>query len=302
MLGYIHIKRGLKRTAGWTAAGLDRCSRLPAEGQACILMYHRVAPIGFRDARVDDWNISPRRFEEQMRWLSMAANVVPLREIPERLSRPVGGKPLVALSFDDGYANFWTHAAPILVRYGLCATVFVVTSAIGSPRPLPFDAWSRKHHERVPGDTCRSLDWAEIDSCLQTGLVTVGSHSHEHLDAARCTPQQLADEAGVSREMLLCRLGETHANLFAYPYGGRRGRSIAPSYVSAVQAAGYTMAVGTGVQRVTHLSDRFGLPRMESHDVDTLWVLRAKARGAIAPYYLVDRLKSVHRREALYDG
>lgn len=67
-------------------------------------------------------NPTVHTFERQMRWLLRFYDVVPARELtlPRR-----GTRPRVALTFDDGFANFIDCAYPILARYHLPATVFV---------------------------------------------------------------------------------------------------------------------------------------------------------------------------------
>ena len=37
----------------------------------------------------------------------------------------------VAITFDDGFANLYTHALPVLQRYGLRATVYIITGMVG---------------------------------------------------------------------------------------------------------------------------------------------------------------------------
>jgi peptidoglycan/xylan/chitin deacetylase (PgdA/CDA1 family) len=59
--------------------------------------------------------------------------VLPLEELAERLGRGQIPRRALALTFDDGYRDTLTHAAPILARYGLPATVFLTTGYIGTP-------------------------------------------------------------------------------------------------------------------------------------------------------------------------
>src|SRR5207247_634566 len=144
IIGPIAYKRAIKQAAGW-AATLTRPS-ISQSARACVLVYHRIAPVGFIDAHVDDWNVEPGRFEQQIAALAGSSELVALSELPDLLANPhPSSRPLVCLTFDDGFANFYTQALPVLRRYHAPATVFVVTSAIGQAQPMPFDRWSHRH-------------------------------------------------------------------------------------------------------------------------------------------------------------
>ena len=296
MLGRNTIKRGFKRTAGW-AASVSRLFAGPHAGaRACVFYYHRVADVGFVDPRVDDWNVPPSVFERQLAALAGFAEFVPLLELPRRLKDDApDSRPLVCLTFDDGYASFHAHVLPLLRRYGAHATTFVVTGTVGSREPQPFDAWALKNRARTRPEDWRAMGWDELEACVASGLVHVGAHSHRHLRGSRCAPAQLAEEAGRSRETLRQRLGGGQARAYAYPYGGTRLGDASPAYVAAVRAAGYEAAVTTDLGLVTPESDPLLLPRVEAHALDAGGVLKAKAVGALAPYRLTDRLRVVNR-------
>jgi peptidoglycan/xylan/chitin deacetylase (PgdA/CDA1 family) len=296
MIGRVTVKRVVKRAAGWAAALARPLARRLAGPRACIFWYHRIADLGFVDPHLDDWNVPPRVFERQVAALADFAEIVPLPELPRRLAAPAPpARPLVCLTFDDGYANFSTEALPILRRYQAPATVFVVTSLIGQPRPLPFDRWSRAMRDRVPPEAWRSMDWGELEGCLDSGLVTLGAHSHQHRRGWECTPAELAEEAEQSRAILSARLGEAQARMYAYPYGSAGLRELPPEYVRAVRAAGYRLAVTTDFALASPGSDPHRLPRVEAHAVDVPAVLRAKALGSLGPYHLITRLHRAMR-------
>lgn len=295
----MHVKRVVKRTAAWAAAAsAPLVGRSDASGAAaCILAYHRVAEIDFIDPQLDDWNVTPPRFERQVAALAEFAEIVPLDELHTRLGEPrtAGAKPLVCLTFDDGYASVARHALPVLKRYGVHATVFLVTKYIGSEEPLPFDRWTRKNRARVSRGAWRALDWKDLDACLASGLVTLGAHSHRHLDGRECTAGRLREETEQSREILLTRFGEQHARAYAYPYGSTRLGEVTDEYVGAVRAAGFRIAVTTDLGLARADGDPLMIPRVEAHASDTRGSLRAKALGALAPYRLTDRLRQATR-------
>jgi peptidoglycan/xylan/chitin deacetylase (PgdA/CDA1 family) len=73
-----------------------------------------------------------------MRFVARHYKVVSLTELLERLN---GGspKPVMAITFDDGYQDNYYNAFPVLARYGLPATIFLTTGSIDSGEPLWFE-------------------------------------------------------------------------------------------------------------------------------------------------------------------
>lgn len=292
MIGRITIKRAMKRTVGCAAVLTAPFTGLSVGPKACIFYYHRIADIAHVDPNVDDWNVPPSLFERQIAMLASFGEFVPLLDLPRRLalaSTPT--KPLVCLTFDDGYANFCTQALPILKRYNAPATIFVITSLIEHKEPPPFDSWSQRNRHRVPAEAWRHLNWSELEACLSSGLVTLGAHSHEHLKGRECTQEQLNEEAGQSRAILQSRFGENHALVYAYPYGNTRLGEVSAGYVRAVRAAGYQLAVTTDLGLACANSDPYLMPRVEAHAVDASSTLRAKALGVLAPFHLAHSLR-----------
>ena len=97
-----------------------------------ILTYHSVIdyPLEF-----DIWTHMPLRiFEEHMEYLSHKAHVISLHKLASGLKSGNLPKNSVAITFDDGFANNFTHAYPLLCRYELPATIFLSTGFIGRNR------------------------------------------------------------------------------------------------------------------------------------------------------------------------
>ena len=294
-IGLATIKRTVKQTTGW-AAMLSRLFTTSAmQQQACIFYYHRVADIGFIDSQIDDWNVTPAQFERQIRTLAGLTEIVPLLDLPRRMVLNDQKKPLVCLTFDDGYANFHSQVLPVLKRYSVPATAFVVTGSIGKSEPMNFDHWALSNRRRVATEAWRPLNWRELEDCVGSGLVTVGAHSHQHLRGSKSSVAQIEEEVGFSREILRSRLGEAHSIQYAYPYGNSRLGDVPEAYLTAVKSAGFKIAVTTDLGMVTFQSDPLCLPRLEAHMMDSPGVMKAKAMGALAPYRITDHLRAVYR-------
>jgi peptidoglycan/xylan/chitin deacetylase (PgdA/CDA1 family) len=287
----ISIKRAIKWSAGCAAAAINTFVLPKASCSACILTYHRVADLPFLDRDLDDWNVPPARLEQQIAAIREVSEIVPLADIPTQLATRL--RPLTCLSFDDGYENFATNVLPILERFRVPATIFVVTKMIGLREPMPFDRWSRKNAGRLPPEASRPINWQELEACIASGLVTVGSHSHEHLNARNLSPAEYREEAERSRCELISRLGPNHGNIYAFPYGSLRLGHVPEDYVTAVKQAGYEMAVTTTPGVVHPDSDLFRLPRVEAHELDSPATIQAKVFGTLLPYRITEKLRLV---------
>ncbi|MDA8035127.1 MAG: polysaccharide deacetylase family protein [Actinomycetota bacterium] len=117
-------------------AGAGRAGRLR---RANVLMYHRVAA----DAG-DPYAlcVTPERFGEQLGVLTSVADVVPLADVQRTASRG-RGRPRVALTFDDGYADNLLAALPIAERFGTPFTVYVTSRMLGATDGFWWDRLAR---------------------------------------------------------------------------------------------------------------------------------------------------------------
>jgi peptidoglycan/xylan/chitin deacetylase (PgdA/CDA1 family) len=110
---------------------LGRLSPAGAHARLSILIFHRVV------ARADP--LFPEipdagQFERQMRWVARWFNVLPLTKAVQRLARGDLPARALAITFDDGYADNATVAAPLLRSLGLSATFFVTSGVLNGGR------------------------------------------------------------------------------------------------------------------------------------------------------------------------
>jgi peptidoglycan/xylan/chitin deacetylase (PgdA/CDA1 family) len=105
-----------------------------------ILMYHRVA-----DLDSDPWSLSvtPACFEEHMRVLAKYGRLVQIRQMGKSPRRFFSNKMEIAVTFDDGYADNYVNAKPVLEKYGVPATFFIATGAIDSREEFWWDEIGR---------------------------------------------------------------------------------------------------------------------------------------------------------------
>jgi peptidoglycan/xylan/chitin deacetylase (PgdA/CDA1 family) len=106
--------------------GLNSPAAQTGQGRVLILLYHSVndSPIG-----MPDLTVTTAAFEEQMRYLSEHGyTAIDFSEIGKL---PQNKKPVI-ITFDDGYADNYTNAYPILKKYHIRATVFLIAKAVGA--------------------------------------------------------------------------------------------------------------------------------------------------------------------------
>lgn len=209
----------------------------PSAVKVPILMYHyiRINPDS-RDLLGFALSVTPADFAAQMDWLAnngfhpvtpadLYAYLSGVRGLP---SRPV------ILSFDDGYADFYDTALPILLAHDFTAVAYIVSGFIGRPG---------------------YMTGAQIVEANRFGI-EIGSHTVDHADLARSAPGSVHFEVLASKQALEQLLG--HAVLsFCYPSGQFNG-----GVVAAVQAAGYQDATTTVFGYVHYLSDRYTWSRL----------------------------------------
>jgi peptidoglycan/xylan/chitin deacetylase (PgdA/CDA1 family) len=158
----------------WHATRVARTLSAAARRRAprgIVLLYHRVA--GPR--RDPQWlDVTPENFAAHVGVIARVATPLALAEFERR--RREGSLPprAVAVTFDDGYADNLTAAAPLLARHGVAATVFVTAGMIGTDREFWWDdaervAFSpRRLAPPVPG---APVTWADADGAPPADLV-----------------------------------------------------------------------------------------------------------------------------------
>jgi len=124
----MNLKDSLEAAVGCVGRWLTR-------GRVRILMYHRFGTAGMQ-RRLD-----VREFDEHVRYI--AKNFAP-RRLDDVVARLHAGQPpedrTVVITVDDGYADFYEHAYPVLRRHRVPATVYLVSDFVEQRLWLWFDA------------------------------------------------------------------------------------------------------------------------------------------------------------------
>lgn len=186
-----------------------------------ILTYHYVldVPANTRDVMLFNLSVSPALFAEQMALLhAEGATPISFGTLMDALAgrRALPAHPVV-LTFDDGYVDFATAAAPVLMKYGFVATDYVVSGFIG-------------HSGYMSANQVTQMD--------ALGMV-IGSHTVHHVDLARMPAGAAQAEIAGGKAALEALLHHQVVD-FAYPYGGFNA-----TVEQLVRAAGFREAVST---------------------------------------------------------
>lgn len=208
-----------------------------------ILTYHSISP---GDSPLQT---APQLFIEQLEWLRSNARVVPLSEIVEALTNHRTLPPRsIALTFDDGFADFYTEAARALRKHRFPATVFLPVDYCGRTNSWPGQpAWVTEQP---------LMSWSQIGELAADGI-EFGSHSKTHPNLVEIPEQELEREVGASAQEIEARTGHT-ASFFCYPYGRWNAT------VRACVSRHYRGACSTGAGVVERDADPFVLPRVDA--------------------------------------
>lgn len=203
-----------------------------------ILMYHYVEFVKDQgDTIRKSLNIIPPIFESQVKTLKDAnytfltmsdlANI-----INEKTDPPQKG---VILTFDDGYRDFYTDVFPILKKYQVKATTYVVNNFLNLPN---------------------NLTMAQLKEIAGSGLIEIGAHTLNHTYLEGLPVERVRFEVEESKKELEKLLNQKVVS-FAYPYGVFDEKTI-----EVVIKAGFETAVTTALGKYSSQTNKFFLDRI----------------------------------------
>ena len=209
-----------------------------------VLAYHLVG--AGTGGAVD---LDPAVFRRHVEEIAEVAEVVPLRTLGSGAATAAPPRrPRVALTFDDAYANFFSHAWPLLAERGMAATLFVPVGFVTGTHPAPIQGT-----DHLPAAT-----WETIAEAAGGGLLEVGSHSWSHPDLRRLGDAELDRELAASRHRLEERLG-VRVDSFCAPralWDRRVERRVAAHYARAVVGGGRRWSPPQSPWRIQRVSLR----------------------------------------------
>lgn len=201
-----------------------------------ILVYHFIRDANPADVLGVDLSVRPALFAQQMALLAAeGGHPISLAQLFDALrGRAALPAHAVVLTFDDGYRDFATAAAPVLLSHHFTAIDYVVSGFINRPG---------------------YMSAAQVVAMDRAGLV-MGSHTVDHLDLTHIPAAMAQAEIVGGKRALEQLLGHPVLD-FAYPYGG-----VDAAIAAMAQSAGFRDAVSTMAGTTHTLSARYLLRRI----------------------------------------
>ncbi len=223
-----------------------------AEKKIPILMYHSISYSSH--PKFERMIVSPMLFEKQMAYLS-EHQYTPMTVTQLMLARTEEGhvwpeKPVI-ITFDDGFADFFTNALPILKKYALPATLYIATAFVnGTSR------WLHREKETMR----RMLTWEQVSEISANGI-ECGAHTQTHPQLDTMSVSQARQEIELSKKILEEHLKQEILS-FAYPFGYHTTR-----VQQLVREAGFLSACAVKYAMSTENDDPFALARLMAENM-----------------------------------
>lgn len=206
---------------------------------------------------------------------SIAADPNSSAFVPKQKSRSLPDHPVI-LTFDDGYLNNLEHALPLLEKYNMKATVFLLAekslaqnswdAASGAPQIALMNAEQRKKFAAHP-------------------LIEIGAHGFKHEKLTSMNREMRQKEIQDSKKSLEEELN-IKINVYAYTYGIRSSDAS-----ELAERAGYAYAVNTDTGGLHQEDDPFSLFRVSIFPEDGPRQIRKKTSPWYRKYYWFKRTK-----------
>lgn len=248
------------------ALGVTRFAAWWHRKRVVILNYHGITEcFDGKPNDIHDLHVLRESFIAQLDYLQRRYRIISLSEY---LKARQQGRALphysVILTFDDGYRNFLTQAAPLLAERSIPATVFLITEMMHA------DEHPATDNEHAPGNNSVWLSWAEAQSLERIPGIEFGSHTQTHPSLCDHEFEAVERELRESLASIRHHLKNVIPAL-AYPNG-----SYTPSVIAQARAAGYEcgLTIFPGANELD--DDAYTLRRQTIRGHDTLAIFAAR--------------------------
>lgn len=250
--------RVIPTLGAWTAG--------PVQQRVVVLTYHSVH--GSSSAA----SVRPEQFEAHLAWLRAHTDVISFADVLAATEDASRTCPAVAVTFDDGYADNYEIAFPILERYKVPATFFLTAGLIARDEAVIAHCQALRRTDRASVEPMRVDQLRE----MQAAGHQFGAHTWAHVNLTRMSLDAAADDLERSKKWLEDALGQSMSS-FAYPFG-KVGRHYTQAHADLVQRLGHSSAASVAFRAVPLGRSPFHIPRFLVTN-DTVEELQAKVMG-----------------------
>jgi peptidoglycan/xylan/chitin deacetylase (PgdA/CDA1 family) len=217
-----------------------------------ILMYHNVGEWDIYESALSQrFKIPPLTLDTHLQYISENYNVISLSNIYDSLTNDIElpENPIV-LTFDDGWRGVYTEAFPLLQKYDLRATIFLITSHYGEK-----DGYLTKD---------------QIQEMIDSGFVEIGNHTVHHPMLGFLNQNDIMKEIKDANASLKQDFG-IHSTTFSYP-GGSYNKLV----LEVLEKLGYKTAVTVNAGQEQSEDELLLLKRIAVDGGDTVEILEEK--------------------------
>jgi peptidoglycan/xylan/chitin deacetylase (PgdA/CDA1 family) len=187
-----------------------------------ILTYHHIQPEEIaKELKQTSLTVDNGVFDQQMAYLA-ATGYTPIwaNELVDALRNHIGlaGKP-VMVTMDDGYADNYNYALPVLRKYNIKANLMLASGLVGSNSDM--------------------LNWDQINQMKSSGLFYFTNHTWSHYSITSGPQSKIESEIDTAQGQIQRYTGQI-VNIFTYPYGSFNNNAI-----QILQSKGYVGAFST---------------------------------------------------------
>lgn len=209
----------IQRIRDLTCISLAAFTKLSPQKENAILMYHSV------DNNEAFLTVTAEDFIQQMEYLKRSFEIVSLEEmVSQRIEARKSSRKLAAITFDDGYEDFYWNAYPYLHNGNLPATVFIAPAYVG--KKWPFD-----------GSNLKLLDWGQVKE-ISRNKIEIGAHSVTHIDLRSADLPTAKREIAESKKQLEEQIKKSVVQ-FSFPFG-----RCSNDTVNLAKSLGFKVIVG----------------------------------------------------------
>ena len=198
------------------------CMVASADDHIPVLLYHDVQQQYDPDKAAIA--VTPERFDEHV--AALLNNGYTPVSFEDVYNASIGKfampeKPVI-ISFDDGYLTNYTYAFPIICKYGVKTTIFIITKTVGTMEKNPH------------------FTWEQAREMQKSGLVSILSHTYNHHDLLTLDSYEVERELRLSRYLIEKNLG-TKCEIVAFPFGSHNA-----DIEASARNAGYKVVAQVG--------------------------------------------------------